>query len=102
MASTSQRRDLGDPMVIRAFAKQIQNAEALVLLTLHTFVDTMATSDKLWNDFKDSLLWSLHSQTMPLLTGGTEFIRAEEKQRDLLAEEIRRELPDSVSDEELH
>jgi [protein-PII] uridylyltransferase len=101
MANVSQRNDLEDPSVIRAFANALQNSEALILLTLHTFADTLATSDKLWNDFKDSLLWSLHRKTMPLLTGGTEFIRAEEKQRELLAEEVQRALPGKVSEEEL-
>ena len=101
MASTSQRRDLGDPAVIRTFTKQIQNAETLALLTLHTFADTLATSNKLWNDFKDSLLWSLYEKTMPLLKGGSEFLRAEEKQLELLEEEVRRLLPDNISEEEL-
>ncbi len=72
------------------------------LLTLHTFADSLATSDKLWNGFKDSLLWTLHLKAMPLLTGGTEFVRAEEKQRELLAEEVHRSLPGNVSEEELH
>ena len=64
MASVSQRRDLDDPAVIRKFAKQAQNPETLALLTLHTFADSQATSDKLWNGFKDSLLWALHNKTM--------------------------------------
>src|SRR5207248_10777224 len=89
MASVSQRRDLDDPAVIRHFAKQIENSETLTLLTLHTFVDSLATSDKLWNGFKDSLLWSLHSRAMGVLTGGTEFVRAEEKQRESLMEDVR-------------
>ncbi len=102
MANVSQRRDLEDPAVIRAFAKQVQNAETLVLLTIHTFADSLATSDKLWNDFKDSLLWTMHRKTMPLLTGGTEFILAEEKQRELLAEEVNRSRPGKLSEEEVH
>jgi [protein-PII] uridylyltransferase len=101
MASTSQRRDLDDPAVIRKFAKQIQSPEALMLLTLHTFVDSQATSDKLWNGFKDSLLWSLHHKTVELMAGGTEFVRAEEKQRELLMEEVQRQMPPEISDEEL-
>ncbi|MDB6121759.1 MAG: uridylyltransferase [Pedosphaera sp.] len=101
MASVSQRRDMDDPSVMRTFANEIQNSESLAMLTLHTFVDTLATSDKLWNDFKDSLLWSLHSRAVQLLAGGTEFVRAEEKQRELLAEEIHRNLPGNVSEEEL-
>ena len=90
MASLSQRRDLDDPFVIRHFAKQVQTTETLFLLTLLTFADSLATSDKLWNGFKDDLLWSLHRKARPLLTGGMEFIRAEEKQRELLLEEVCR------------
>jgi [protein-PII] uridylyltransferase len=101
MASTSQRRDLDDPAVIRNFATRVQNAELLSLLTLHTFVDAQATSDKLWNGFKDSLLWSLHFKAMQVMQGGTEFVRAEEKQRELLMEQVGRQLPAEISREEL-
>jgi len=102
MASLSQRRDLDDAAVIRQFAKQVQNPETLALLTLHTFVDALATSDKLWNGFKDSLLWMLHHKAMSLLTGATEFVRAEEKQRELLMQEVQRLMPEELSEEELH
>jgi [protein-PII] uridylyltransferase len=101
MASLSQRRDLDDPAVIRQFAKQIQNSETLTLLTLHTFADSMATSDKLWNGFKDSLLWTLNHRTAELMAGGTEFVRAEAKQRELLMDEVRGLLPDQIGEEEL-
>ena len=83
MASLSQRRDLDDPAVIRNFARQIETPENLNLLTLLTFADSQGTSDKLWNGFKDSLLWQLHSRAMALLTGGTEFRRASEKQLEM-------------------
>ena len=102
MASTSQRRDLDDPAVVRNFAKQIQNPETLALLALHTFVDSQATSDKLWNGFKESLLWSLYHKAMALMAGGTEFVRAEEKQRELLMEEVQELMPGEVAREELH
>jgi [protein-PII] uridylyltransferase len=102
MASTSQRRDLEDPAVIRSFSRQIENPETLAHLTLLTFADSMATSDKLWNGFKDSLLWTLHRKAMRLMTGGTEFIKAEEKQRELLMEEVRELMAESLTDEELH
>jgi [protein-PII] uridylyltransferase len=101
MASVSQRRDLDDPLVIRNFAAQVQNPETLALLTLLTFADAQATSDKLWNGFKDALLWSLYNKAMPLLTGGSEFIRAEEKQRELLMEEVQRLGDGNISAEEL-
>jgi len=80
----------------------VQTAETLTLLTLLTFADSQATSDKLWNGFKDALLWSLHDKTLQVLTGGTEFLRAEEKQRELLMEEVQRLAEGHVEAEELH
>ncbi len=101
MAQTSQRRDLDDPAVIRTFAHQIQNVENLTMLTLHTFADSMGTSDKLWNGFKDTLLLTLYHKTRDILAGGTDFIRAEARQRQSLAAEVERLMPASFSDEEL-
>ena len=71
------------------------------MLTLLTFADALATSDKLWNGFKDSLLWSLHDKALQLMSGGTEFTRAEEKHRELLQEEVRALLPPSIGQDEL-
>ena len=62
----------------------METPEALNLLTLLTFADSQGTSDKLWNGFKDALLWQLHARAMALLTGGTEFVRAGEAQRESL------------------
>ena len=101
MAQISQRRDLDDTSVIRTFAGQMQSVENLNMLTLHTFADSMGTSDQLWNGFKDSLLWLLYHKTRQELVGGTDFVRAEDKQRELLSEEVRRLMPRSFSDEEL-
>jgi len=102
MAVVSQRRDLEDPVVIRNFAAQVQTQENLRMLTLHTFADSMATSDKLWNGFKDSLLWEIYHKSLKVLSGGTDFIRAEEKQRELLAQEVIEVLPRNLSEEEVH
>ena len=101
MSIISQRHDMDDASVIRNFARLIETPETLSLLTVLTFVDAQATSDKLWNGFKDSLLWQLHQRAMPLLTGGTEFVRAEEKQRESLMKEVEELLPKPFSEEEL-
>lgn len=101
MASVSQRRDLDDMSVIRHFAQEIETVETLSVLTLHTFVDSLATSDKLWNGFKDSLLWTLHSKARRLMTDGEEFLKAEDHQREMLMSEVRRKLPSHISQEEL-
>jgi [protein-PII] uridylyltransferase len=101
MVQISQRRDLEDESVIRSFAGQIQNAENLVMLTLHTFADSQGTSDQLWNGFKDSLLLTLLNKTMSLFRGGTDFQRAEVKQMELLADEVKTLLPPTFSKEEV-
>jgi [protein-PII] uridylyltransferase len=101
MASLSQRRDLDDDAVIKNFARQIETPENLNLLTLLTFADSQGTSDKLWNGFKDSLLWQLYSAAMPLLAGGTEFRRAGQKQREALMQEVRELASKQIGGDEL-
>ncbi len=101
MATVSQRRDLDDPTVIKNFARQIETPEHLNLLSLLTFADSQGTSDKLWNGFKDSLLWQLYSRARPRLTGGTEFVRAFEKLRETLMKEVRQRASAKISDQEV-
>jgi len=101
MASLSQRRDLDDGTVIKSFARQIETPEHLNLLTLLTFADSQGTSDKLWNGFKDSLLWQLYSRAMEVLTGGTEFRRMGQKQRGVLLQEVRALASRQIGDDEL-
>jgi [protein-PII] uridylyltransferase len=101
MATLSQRRDLDDATVIRNFARQVGTPEKLNLLTLLTFADAQGTSDKLWSGFKDSLLWQLHSRSLSLLSGGTEFIRASQKARDELRDAVRELASRRIADEEL-
>jgi [protein-PII] uridylyltransferase len=101
LATVSQRRDLDDESVIRDIAHRIETVETLNALTLLTFADSEGTSDKLWNGFKDSLLWQLHSRAATLLTAGTEFIRAEEKRVETLLEEVRDLAPDEIANDEI-
>ncbi len=101
MIQISQRRDLDDPAVIRSFAAQVQSPENLVMLTLHTFADSLGTSPELWNGFKDSLLQTLFLRTMKFFNGGSEAARAEGKQRELLFEEVKALVLPSISEEEV-
>ncbi|MGD0815055.1 MAG: [protein-PII] uridylyltransferase [Verrucomicrobiota bacterium] len=101
MAQISQRRDLDDPAVINGLARRIQSVEYLDLLTLHTFADSMGTSDQLWNGFKEAVLWRLYEKTRRVLTGGTEFLLAEARQRELLADEVQRLAPQTFDPAEI-
>jgi [protein-PII] uridylyltransferase len=101
MAQISQRRDLDDREVIRNFAAQMQSRENVMMLTLLTYADSVGTSDKLWNSFKDSLLWTLLSRTMDLFSGAAELGTAEARQLELLKEEVTQMLPSTFSPDEI-
>jgi len=101
MAAISQRRDMEDPAVIDSFARTIQNTNNLNLLALLTFSDALATSDKLWNGFKDSLLWTLYKKTLRIVRGETEFVMAEARQRALLLGKVCDAVPKRISEREV-
>jgi [protein-PII] uridylyltransferase len=101
MVRLSQKLDLDDPEVIRDFAAKVQTPEHLNLLTLHTFADSMGTSESLWTPFKESLLWTLHRRTEQTLAGGDEFRQVAEQQRKHLRTEVRRILPRTFHAEEI-
>ena len=102
MSQISQRRDLDDPSVIESFAKLIETEQNLDLLTLHTFSDSQGTNPQLWNGFKNSLLLTLHRETMRVFHRGSDFLLAEEKQRESLAAEVRKLSPKTFGDDEIH
>lgn len=93
MSRLSQKLDLDDPQVIRDFAATVQTPEHLHLLTLHTFADSMGTSESLWTPFKESLLWTLHRRTEEVLSGDGQFREAAEARLRRLRAEVRRYVP---------
>ncbi|MGE3309196.1 MAG: [protein-PII] uridylyltransferase [Limisphaerales bacterium] len=101
MVRLSQKLDLDDPEVIRDFAAKVQTIEHLNLLTLHTFADTMGTSESLWTSFKDSLVWALHRRTEQWLSGTDEQRAVIEQQRKSLQAEVRRLVPKTFHAEEV-
>lgn len=59
----AQRKDLSDPEVITYFANLMGDQEHLDYLYLLTVADICATSDNVWNDWKNSLFLELYNQT---------------------------------------
>lgn len=70
MSLTAQKRDLGDPLVIRGFAETVGDEERLDALYCLTVADISATSPKLWNAWKDRLLGELHRAARDALARG--------------------------------
>lgn len=72
MSQTAQRKDLTDPATIQQFAARVGNTRYLDYLYLLTVADIAATNPKLWNNWKNGLLWDLYLQTGGALRRGLE------------------------------
>ncbi len=72
MSQTAQRKDLSDPQNIQQFAELVGNTRYLDHLYLLTVADIAGTSSKLWNNWKNKLLWELYLATGDALRRGLE------------------------------
>ncbi|WP_198264056.1 [protein-PII] uridylyltransferase [sulfur-oxidizing endosymbiont of Gigantopelta aegis] len=72
MSSTAQRKDINDPGVIHEFALQVGDNLYLDYLYMLTVSDIRATSPKIWNSWKGSLLSQLYNLTKVALNKGLE------------------------------
>ena len=72
MSQTSQRKDLSDPLNIQEFAETVGNTRYLDHLYLLTVADIAGTDPKLWNNWKNKLLWELYLLAGDALRRGLE------------------------------
>lgn len=72
MSVTAQKRDINDPAVIEAFAREVGHTRYLDNLYLLTIADIRATDPKLWNSWKARLLADLNDLTRTQLRRGVD------------------------------
>jgi [protein-PII] uridylyltransferase len=70
MSQTAQRRDITDPETLKGFCDIVATQTRLDYLYLMTVADIAATSPKLWNNWKGSLLWELYTMASRALAEG--------------------------------
>jgi [protein-PII] uridylyltransferase len=70
MSETAQKRDLGDPRTITAFARAVGEPERLRALAILTAADIRAVGPGVWNGWKGQLLRQLYTSTESVFRGG--------------------------------
>lgn len=92
-STIAQKKDLSDPKVIHYFAELVQDQEHLDYLYLLTVADVCATSDDVWNDWKNSLFLELYNETSKYLSEASntpknkakKALKTQEKAKELLS-----------------
>ncbi|MFZ1642319.1 MAG: [protein-PII] uridylyltransferase [Candidatus Contendobacter sp.] len=91
LSLTAQKKDIHDPAVIHDFARLMGDQMHLNYLYLLTVADIRGTNPKLWNTWRDSLLWQLYEATRRALRRGLDHpIDKEERIREVQAQTRQR------------
>ncbi len=90
MSQVAQKQDIGDPDVIKAFAKRVKTEHRLTALYLLTVADVRGTSPKVWNAWKGKLLEDLYKLTLRVLGGGQHDLSSELEQHQNEAKKLLR------------
>lgn len=70
MSITSQKKDISDPDVVKAFADQMGDMIHLDYLYTLTVADINATNPKLWNSWRASLMRQLYTKARDIIRTG--------------------------------
>lgn len=96
----AQKKDLSNPEVIHHFAELVKDHQHLDYLYLLTVADVCATSDEVWNDWKNALFLELYNETSKVLdersstpkNRAKKALQTQERAKDLLAKRELRSL----------
>ncbi len=70
MSVTSQKKDISDPDVVKAFAEKMGDMEHLDYLYTLTVSDINATNPSLWNTWRASLMRQLYTHARDVIRSG--------------------------------
>ena len=70
MSDYAQKRDVGDPATVAAFAAVVDTPERLRMLLVLTIADIRAVGPGVWNGWKGQLLRELYGATETVFRGG--------------------------------
>jgi len=70
MSIVAQRKDISDPEIVAAFARQVETQVRLDYLYLLTMCDIRGTNPKHWNSWKDNLLAELYHKASNTIRSG--------------------------------
>ncbi len=93
MAVTAQRRNLSEPSTIAEFAQLVQNQRQLDALLIFTMVDSRATGENSWNDWKESLCLELYRAASSYLMDEEAYLQRAAQDRETFLQELSEELP---------
>ncbi|MDG4552011.1 MAG: [protein-PII] uridylyltransferase [Candidatus Contendobacter sp.] len=99
LSLTAQKKDIHDPAVIHDFARRMGDQMHLDYLYLLTVADIRGTNPKLWNTWRDSLLWQLYEATRRALRRGLDNpIDKEERIREVQTQARQRLLATRIDE----
>jgi [protein-PII] uridylyltransferase len=101
MARIWQKHDIDDPQTIFSFAEQVQDADRLTLLYVHTFCDARGTANTLWNSYKDTLHSRLYRATLEHLTDGSDLAQKHAERKEMTLRDISAKKVRGISREEI-
>ncbi len=93
LVATATRRNLGDPDTIEEFTKICANQEYLEALMLMTVVDSRATGENTWSDWKEALCLELFDSASRFLTNREAYLEEVRFEKSNLQTEIANLLP---------
>jgi [protein-PII] uridylyltransferase len=92
MSHIAQRRDLSDDKVINDFVVKVGTIDNLNMLTLLTYGDIHGVGPGVWNEWKDALLWELHTKARAILAPDKHSERGAAELRERVARMLASEI----------